>query len=105
MSDDGEIDLDRIGRDSALFRRRVVELGPEQELRLDADAWRDAIVFLTAGEVELECGRGERHRFGRGAILCLAQLRRGVMRNGGSEPVVLLAISRRAAGPPRTSSG
>jgi quercetin dioxygenase-like cupin family protein len=105
MSNDREIDVDRLGRDSALFRRRVVELAPDQELRLEAEAWRDAIVFLTAGEIELECGSGERHRFGRGAILCLAQLRLSVVRNSGGAPVVLLAISRRAAEPPRTSSG
>ena len=105
MSDDGEIDVDRLGRDSALFRRRVVELAPQQEVRLHADAWRDAIVFLTAGEVELECEAGVRHRFGPGAILCLAPLRLSVMRNRGAAPARLLAISRRAASPPMASGG
>jgi hypothetical protein len=105
MSDDGEIDVDRLGRDAALFRRRVVELAPEQEVRLDAGAWRDAIVFLTAGEVELECETGVRHRFGRGAILCLAHLRLSVLRNSGAAPARLVAISRRAESPPRAGGG
>jgi hypothetical protein len=102
---EGEIDVDRLGRDSALFRRRVVELAPEQEVRLDADVWQDAIVFLTAGEVELECEAGFRHRFGRGAIVCLAHLRLSIMRNSGAAPARLLAISRRAACPPTPSGG
>lgn len=89
-----ELDPDRLARDPVRYRRRVVVLAPEQELRVDPDAWRHAIVFLTAGEIELECTRGERRRFARGAILCLAPPVT-LLRNSGAEQARLLAISHR----------
>jgi hypothetical protein len=92
-----ELDLDRLARDSLHFRRRVVELAPDDELRVDAEPWPDTIAFLETGEVELECVAGECRRFAAGAVLCFARLR--VLRNSGSESARLIAISR------RTSSG
>jgi quercetin dioxygenase-like cupin family protein len=92
MNGDAELDLDRIARDSLHFRRCVIELAPDAELR--ADTWRDAIVFLASGEVELECDAGECRRFAAGAVLCFPPPVR-VVRNGGCEPARLIAISRR----------
>ena len=94
MSCDDELDLDRLARDALHFRRRVIELGPGEELPADADAWRDAVVFLETGQVELECTAGERRRFGTGAVLCLVPPVR-VLRNCGGDRVQLIAISRR----------
>ena len=94
MSCDEELDVDRLARDSLHFRRRVVELVPGEELRIDARAWRDAIAFLESGEVELECAAGERSRFAVGAVLCLVPSV-SVLRNCGAEGARLIAISRR----------
>jgi quercetin dioxygenase-like cupin family protein len=94
MSCDEDLDLDRIARDSLHFRRRVVELAPGEGLEIDADRWRDALVLLESGEVELECAAGERSRFAAGAVLCLPPPVR-FLRNNGSEPARLITISRR----------
>jgi hypothetical protein len=93
MSAGDELDLDRLARDSLHFRRRVVELSPGEEAQIDA-AWRDAVVFLDAGEVELECAAGESRHFPTGAVLCFAPPVR-LLRNRGSRPARLIAISRR----------
>ena len=94
MTCDEELDLDRLAGDSLHFRRRVVELAPEEGLRIDAGPWRDAVVFVETGEVELECVAGERRRFASGAVLCFPPLVRW-LRNSGSESARLIAISRR----------
>jgi quercetin dioxygenase-like cupin family protein len=99
MSHGKELDPDRLARDSLHFRRRVVELAPDQVLALEPAAWQDAVVFLTSGEIELECVSGERRRFGRGAVLCFAPPV-SVLRNCGDELARLIAISRRRPAPP-----
>ena len=102
MSCDEELDIDRLARDSLHFRRRVVELTPGEELDIDCDRWRDALVVLESGEVELECAVGERRRFAAGSVLCLLPPVR-FLRNSGSEPARLIAISRRASRRPSLS--
>ena len=95
MSRDSELDLDRLARDSLHFRRRVVDVAPGEELDLAADRWRDALVVLESGEVELECAAGGRSRFAAGAVLCLLPPA-CVLRNTNSEPARLITVSRRA---------
>jgi hypothetical protein len=95
MSCDEQLDLNRLARDELRFRKWVTELTPKDELRIDATAWRDAIVFLETGEVELECSAGERRRFAPGAVFCLVPTVR-VLRNCGDDSARLIAISRRA---------
>jgi hypothetical protein len=80
-----------------LFDRRVIELAPGDILDYCAAFWRDAIVFVVAGEIELECAGGERHRFGRGAILSLAHLSLRDARNSSFDSTQLLAVWRRTA--------
>ena len=94
MSCDDDFDPEQLARDSADFFRRVVELEPGQEISRGPGAWRDAIIFLTDGEVELECVSGHRLRFGAGAVLCLTPSA-WLLRNSGAEPARLIAISRR----------
>jgi hypothetical protein len=95
MSRDEELDLDRLARDSLNFRRRVVEVAPGEELDVDADRWRDSLVVLERGEVELECAAGGRSRFAAGSVLCLLPPVR-FLRNNRSEPARLITIARRA---------
>jgi len=94
MSCEEQFDLNRLARDELRFRKRVIELTPKDELRIDAAAWRGAIVFLETGEVELECSAGERRRFAAGAVLCLVPPVRA-LRNCGDDSARLIAISRR----------
>lgn len=100
MSHDEGLDLDRLGRDAQRFRRRVVELVPEEELRVDTDLWRDSVVFLESGEIDVECHAGECRRFSTGAVLCFTPRVR-LLRNRCSESARLIAISRRAPEPGR----
>ena len=75
----------------------LVELAPDGLLDEKAAFWQDAIVFVLAGEIELECSSGERHRFVCGGIVSFAHLPLGSVRSSGSEPTTLLAVWRRAA--------
>jgi hypothetical protein len=102
MSSDEELDLDRLARDSLHFRKQMLELARDEELRIDAGAWADAIVFLQAGEVELECSAGECRSFAAGAVFCFVTPIR-LLRNSGSDTARLIAISRRVSKRPTLS--
>jgi hypothetical protein len=95
MSRDEELDLDRLARESRHFRRRVVDVAPGEELEIDTDRWRDVLVVLESGEIELECAAGGRSRFAAGAVLCLLPPV-CFLRNTNSDPARLIAISRRS---------
>lgn len=96
MSDDDELDVDRIERNvPATFAKRTVELAPAEVLAYDPASWHDTIVFVTAGEIEVERRDGERARFQLGDILCLAPFSVRIVRNTGREPARLLAVARR----------
>lgn len=86
MDDDGE---------PADFAMRAVALEPGSERAYDEREWRDAIVAVARGEVELEWPSGARRRFGRGALLCLTGLSLRALRNRGRDLAVLVAVSRR----------
>jgi hypothetical protein len=94
MSCDDRLDPEQLARTSEDFVRREIELGPAQELSSSLAAWRDAVVFLTEGEIELVCVAGERRRFTRGSVLCFAPTVRG-LRNCGAQRARLIAIARR----------
>jgi quercetin dioxygenase-like cupin family protein len=99
MTEPGELDVDRLLRTAkGCFGTRVVELDPNCVLLYDAACWRDALVVVADGEVEVECAAGERERFSRGAILCFAPLSVRWLRNTGEAPTRLVAIWRHAAG-------
>jgi Cupin domain len=94
--DDGALDVERLAASSTgNFSRRIVELPALSVLDDDAVDWEGAIVFVTAGEVEIVCQRGARAIFRAGDILCFAPFPGFTVRNGGSEPARLLAVWRR----------
>jgi quercetin dioxygenase-like cupin family protein len=76
------------------FARRLVELEPGAHVDHREVQWRDAIVFLLAGELAVECSSGERHCFRAGDILTLARLPIGRVHNSGTAATRLLAIWR-----------
>jgi hypothetical protein len=77
------------------FELWMVTLGPGHALPYDQAEWRDAVVVVEAGEVELECEGGGRQRFLAGDVLCLRGLPLRALRNPWPEPAVLVAVTRR----------
>lgn len=88
---------------SANFAKKVVTMAPGTSLPFRGEDWRDALVVVERGAVVLECVDEGRRRFPTGAVLWLAGLRLVALHNEGSEPAVLVAVSRRA--PPRPDDG
>ena len=78
------------------FDRRVVAVPPGDERAYDEAEWRDALVIVVRGEIQVEA-RGRRARFGRGAVLSLAGLPVRALHNRGAEPAELVAVRRRRA--------
>ena len=98
MTEPAELDVDRLLRQAnGRFGTRIVELAANGVLVYETASWHDALVFVTDGEIEVVCARGERQRFSRGAILCLAPLSVRWLRNTGQAPARLVAIWRRAS--------
>lgn len=83
------------------FDVRAVAVAPGSERPYDEEEWRDSIVSVSCGEIELECTSGARRRLGNGDVLWLAALPLRALHNRGPEPAVLVAVSRR----PSTRSG
>jgi quercetin dioxygenase-like cupin family protein len=79
----------------AAFDVRVVQLPPGAERASHEAEWRDALVVVDRGEIELDCVGGSRRRFGSGAVLWLDGLPLRALRNPGAEPAVIVAVSRR----------
>jgi hypothetical protein len=80
----------------AAFVVRVVEVAPGAERGYDETEWRDALVVVDRGEIELDCRGGSRPRFAGGAVLWLGGLPVRALRNPGAAPAVLIAVYRRA---------
>jgi hypothetical protein len=77
------------------FERRLVVVPPGSERAFDEAEWRDALVVVECGEIELECLGGTRCRFGRGDVLWLIGLPVRALHNPARTPAVVVATSRR----------
>jgi hypothetical protein len=86
MADDG----DRPG-----FVLRAVAVEPGAERAYDEREWRDALVVVRRGEIELEWQCGLCRRFQRGDLLWLAGLHLRSLHNRGGDTALLVAVSRR----------
>lgn len=96
MSDADAIDVDRLARTpSTALVKHVVELAVGEVLAADATNWLDSIVFVTAGEIEVECANGARQRFRDGDIVCFAKISVRALRNVGCGRSGLLIVHRR----------
>lgn len=58
------------------------------------DEWKDALVVVEVGAVELECIGGARRKFVAGDVLCQFGLSVRALHNRDSEPAVVVAVSR-----------
>jgi hypothetical protein len=77
-----------------MFALRVVALAPGDERAYVAAEWRDALVVVEQGEVELRGAGGTCRRFARGDMLWFDGVPLAALHNPGGEPAVLLAFSR-----------
>ena len=77
------------------FRLRAVAVEVGGVRIYDEAEWRDALVVVARGEIELESVGGDSRRFASGSVLCLAGLPLRALRSRGTEPAVLVAVSRR----------
>jgi hypothetical protein len=82
------------------FERRVLAIEPGVEVPFVAADWRDAIVLVQGGALELDCQAGGCRRFEAGAVLCLDGLALRLLRNPGPAAIRVVAVSRRAEAPP-----
>jgi hypothetical protein len=103
MPDDHELSPRFWRRPGSTFVTRVVTLPAGCSRAYDASEWHDAIVVIECGEVELETSAGACRSFGSGAILWLDGLPLRALNNRGTDPAVLLAVSRRH--PPGADGG
>lgn len=82
-------------RPGPTFRRRAVTIPPHATVPFVAEDWRDALVLIERGAVDLCCARGGRRRFTQGAVLFFEGLGLAALHNPGLEETVLVALSRR----------
>lgn len=96
---DDDIDRERLSfigkRLPSPFELWIVILGPDQTLPYDEADWRDAVVVVETGQIDLVCPGGGRQRFVPGDVLCLSGLSLRTLRNPLPDPAVLVAVSRR----------
>ena len=76
------------------FETRSFPVAPGGERVYDEADWRDAIVFVESGEIELDSLRGATLRFRRGDMLWLSGLPIRALCNRGRKAAVLVAVSR-----------
>jgi hypothetical protein len=76
------------------FETAAISIRPRCRRVYDEAEWRDAIVVVERGEVELEWREGSEWRFRRGDALWLVGLPLRAIHNRGREPALLVAVSR-----------
>ena len=96
------IDDDHLERPSFLgkplpptFELRLVTIPPGGVRAYQEAEWRDALVVVERGSIELETRHGRRRAFATGDMLCLVGLSLRALHNHGRESVLLVAVSRR----------
>jgi len=77
-----------------MFDMRVVSVPPGGERPYDPAEWQDALVLVRSGEIELRGVSGATRSFGCGDLIWLDGVPLRLLRNPGSEPAVLVAITR-----------
>jgi hypothetical protein len=79
----------------AAFELLVITLAPGRVRAFEPAEWRDGIVVVERGAVELQASGGDRARFGRGAVMSLAGLPPCELHNDGRDTAVLTVVRRR----------
>jgi hypothetical protein len=99
---DGGTDAERLSflgrRLPPAFEVRLIAVAPGCERVVDDAEWRDTLVVVERGVIDVECARGAGRRFGPGDVLWLVGLEPRSLRNRGRDLVLLSAVSRRRPG-------
>lgn len=77
------------------FDMAVVIVDPGDSRAYRETDWRDALVVVERGKIQLEASGGGRRDFATGDVLCLVGLSLRALHNPGPEPTVLVAVSRK----------
>jgi len=77
------------------FDRRVVVVAPGEARAYVPGEWRDALVVVEHGAVEVEDDAGGRVRFGAGGVLTLDGVAGRALHNAGPDAAVLRVVARR----------
>jgi FAD/FMN-containing dehydrogenase len=96
---DDRLCIDAFGREG--FERHVVVIAPGAEQPIFDAEWRDRLIVVEAGQVELECRGGARARFVRADVLFVDGLSVCLVRNPGRVPAVLGTVARHIRPGPR----
>ena len=83
---------------SPAFVLRVVTVAAGEAKAYIEEEWRDTLVVVERGRIELETQSGGRRGFTTGDVLCLVGLALRALHNPGPDPAVLTAVSRRGPG-------
>lgn len=81
--------------DRVTFSKEV--LNPGQPLAFDPDRWRDALVLVQSGVLQMRCRSGQATSFDAGCVVHFANLDLDSLSAGGEEPTHLLAVCRPTA--------
>jgi quercetin dioxygenase-like cupin family protein len=93
MNHDGRVSF--LGRPlPPAFRVRSVAVAPGRTRAFEDAEWRDALVVVERGEIELEFLSAGRRRYVRGEVLWLGGLSLRALHNRGREPAILVAVRR-----------
>ena len=84
---------------SPSFVSRMITIPVGRSRLYDAAEWEDSLVVVERGEVHLECRAGRFRPFASGEVLWLVGLPLRALHNRGTEPVVLMSVSRREPQP------
>jgi hypothetical protein len=85
----------RRARRAAAFEWRAVAVPPGERPVHGDEEWRDALVVVEHGEIELVCAGDARPRFRQGDVLWLTGLGLRAIRNPGPGPASLAVVRRR----------
>jgi hypothetical protein len=77
-----------------MFELQEIALPPASALVYREADWRDALVLLEVGEIDLETVSGARRRVYTGDVFWLVGLPLRALHNAGTEAAVLVAVSR-----------
>ena len=76
------------------FEMRVVVVDPGDTRPYQESDWRDALVVVERGSIQIEASGGIRRDFVTGDVLCLVGLSLRALHNRGPEPAVLVAVTK-----------
>ena len=82
--------------DPRRFATRRLRLPPGDMLGFRPAYWRDALVVVESGQLDLIWRDGDRHHFGAGAVLWLDGLPVTLLRNPGPLEAVIIAVCRKS---------